>query len=46
MPTTEGAIHAVLVCNLSDVPATRKVGGFVGHGALKGCSYCLRSFYN
>lgn len=46
MPTTEGkqVIHAVLLCNSSDVPATRKVGGFVGHGALKGCSRCLKSF--
>ena len=46
MPTTEGnqVIHAALLCNSSDVPATRKVGGFVGHGALKGCSRCLRSF--
>lgn len=44
MPTTEGVIHAVLLCNLSDVPATRRVEGFVGHRALKGCSHCLRSF--
>ena len=46
MITTEGQqiVHAVLLCNSSDVPATRKVGGFVGHGALKGCSRCLRNF--
>ena len=46
MPTTEGihTIRAALLCNSSDIPATRKVGGFVGHAALKGCSRCLKSF--
>ena len=41
-PTTEGTqvVHAVLLCNSSDIPATRKVGGFVGHGAPNGCSSC------
>ncbi|XP_077866482.1 uncharacterized protein LOC144354692 [Saccoglossus kowalevskii] len=27
---------AVLMCISSDIPATRKCGGFVGHGALRG----------
>ena len=27
-----------------DIPAARKVCGFVGHRALKGCSKCLQSF--
>ena len=33
MQTTEGlqSIRAALLCNTSDVPATRKLGGFVGH---------------
>jgi hypothetical protein len=46
MPTTEGTqvLRAALLCNSSDIPATRKVGGFVGHAALKGCSRCLKSF--
>lgn len=46
MQTTEGVqlVRAALICNSSDVPASRKVGGFVGHGALKGCSRCLKSF--
>ena len=46
MPTTEGnqVLYAALMCNSSDVPATRKIAGFVGHGALKGCSRCLKSF--
>ena len=41
MPTSEGTqvVHAVLLCNSSDIPATRKVGGFVGHGTQKGCSH-------
>ena len=37
-------VRAALLCNSSDIPATRKVGGFVGHAALKGCSRCLKSF--
>ena len=46
MSTTEGqeVIRAALLCNSSDVPATREVGGFVGHGATKGCSRCLKNF--
>ena len=46
MVTTEGnqLIRAVLLCHSSDILATRKMGGFVGHGALKGCSLCLKSF--
>ena len=44
--TSEGkeCLYAALICNLSDVPACRKVGGFFGHGAVKGCSRCLKSF--
>ena len=37
-------VRAVLLCNSSDIPARRKVGGFVGHAALTGCSRCLRNF--
>ena len=35
---------AAVICNSCDIPACRKVGGFVGHGAVKGCSRCLKSF--
>lgn len=28
----------------SDIPATRKAGGFVGHNASKACSRCLKHF--
>ena len=46
MTTTEGVIIicAALLCTACDIPATRKFGGFVGHGASKGCSRCLRTF--
>ena len=47
MKTCEGTklVRAALLCNSSDIPATRKVGGFVGHATLKGCSRCLKSFH-
>lgn len=46
MLTMEGTqtIRGAVLCNYSDIPATRKVGGFVGHGARKGCSRCLKFF--
>lgn len=46
MTTPDGVktIRAALLCAASDIPATRKLCGFVGHGALKGCSRCLKSF--
>jgi len=28
--------RAALLCHSSDIPATRKCGGFVGHGAYRG----------
>ena len=37
-------MRAALLCCSCDVPASRKVCGFVGHGACKGCSKCLLSF--
>ncbi|XP_070564970.1 uncharacterized protein [Ptychodera flava] len=36
--------RALLMCIASDIPATRKCGGFVGHGAFRGCSKCLQTF--
>lgn len=46
MTTPDGVktIRAALLCTAADIPATRKLCGFVGHGALKGCSRCLKSF--
>lgn len=37
-------VRAALLCGGSDIPATRKLGGFVGHQAAKGCSKCLLNF--
>ena len=46
MNTPDGvkSVRAALLCTASDIPATRKLGGFVGHGSLKGCSRCLKNF--
>lgn len=40
----EVLVRAALLCVGCDIPAARKVCGFVGHGGLKGCSKCLLSF--
>ena len=37
-------IRAALSCVSCDLPAVRKVCGFYGHMATKGCSKCLHSF--
>lgn len=37
-------VRAALICVGCDIPAARKVCGFVGHSALRGCSKCLLSF--
>ena len=37
-------VRAALLCVSCDVPAVRKVAGFVGHGGLRGCSRCLKVF--
>lgn len=33
-----------IFCISSDVPATRKLGGFKSHNAIQGCSKCKKSF--
>ena len=45
--TKEGTpvlVRAALLCVGCDIPAARKTCGFVGHGALRGCSKCLLPF--
>lgn len=37
-------VHVALMCVTCDLPATRKVCGFLSYNAVHGCSKCLRSF--
>lgn len=37
-------VRAALLCAGCDIPAARKVCGFVGHGGFRGCSKCLLTF--
>lgn len=37
-------VRAALTCCTCDIPATRKVCGFVGHAATLGCSKCAKQF--
>ena len=37
-------VFAALICVAADIPATRKVCGFVGHSANRACSKCFKFF--
>ena len=37
-------IRGMLICIGSDLPATRKICGFLSYNATKGCSKCLKEF--
>lgn len=37
-------VRAALICTSCDIPATRKVSGFVGQNAYRACSRCLKAF--
>ena len=37
-------VRAALLCVACDIPAGRKVSGFVGHRAIHACTKCLKSF--
>ena len=37
-------VRAALICTACDIPASRKVSGFVGHSAYHACSRCLKEF--
>lgn len=41
---TDVLVKAALLCAGCDIPAARKVCGFVGHGGYRGCSKCLLTF--
>ena len=43
-PAGNQFVKCMLVCLSSDIPATRKEAGFVGHNAFKACSHCLKHF--
>ena len=44
LPKTDRLIKCVSICITCDLPATRKVCGFLGHSAKLGCSRCLLDF--
>ena len=37
-------VRVALLCIAYDVPAARKVAGFMSHNATRGCSRCLKQF--
>ena len=37
-------VRCAVVCFAADVPAARKLCGFMGHSAARGCSKCLKVF--
>ena len=37
-------VRAALICTACDIPAARKVSGFLGHSAYRACSRCLKPF--
>ena len=43
-PTGGAEIRAALLCCAADIPAARKLCGFVGHSANLGCSHCSKFF--
>jgi len=43
-PVVKQFVKCVVMCLSSDIPATRKAAGFVGHNAVKACSRCLKNF--
>ena len=44
MVCSNGRSTAAVLCVACDVPAARKVCGFLGHTAKKGCSKCVKEF--
>ena len=37
-------VRVALICVACDIPAARKIAGFMGHNATRGCSRCLKHF--
>ena len=43
-PSTAVEIQAAVLCFASNIPAARKLCGFLGHSAKRGCSHCNKEF--
>ena len=43
-PTDAVNIQAAVLCCSADIPAARKLCGFLGHQANRGCSHCYKFF--
>ena len=43
--SNEVLVRCALLCIACDIPAGRKVCGFLSHSAAKGCSKCYKEFY-
>ena len=43
-PSAAVQIQAAVLCFASDIPAARKLCGFLGHSAKRGCSHCFKVF--
>ena len=43
-PTTEITVRLALTCVACDLPASRKVCGFLGHNSTYGCNKCYKRF--
>ena len=44
VPTPSGIYVNIRSCISCDIPATRKVAGFLGHNARLGCNKCYKEF--
>lgn len=43
-PSQPVTFNIALICVGCDIPASRKLCGFLGHAATKGCNKCMKSF--
>ena len=43
-PSSTFKIQAGVLCFASDIPGARKLCGFLGHSARRGCSQCYKEF--
>ena len=43
-PSATVQIQAAVLCFASDIPAARKLCGFLGHSAKRGCFHCFKLF--